>query len=137
MIEMIASVFGLPVKQKNGEIRVVAKGPEDGPFTASPEQEARLVEQGLARRVDAPAPVVVDAPIGFNETPDEVEIRPLDEMNANELRELGKEYGLTFRVGMKKADMIAAITAAQAEPVEVDETPDEDAPTFDAAEAVL
>lgn len=149
MIEMIASVFGLPVKQKNGEFRVVAKGPEDGPFTAAPEQEARLVKQGLARRVDAPAPVVVDAPIGFDETPDEDALpdgvtgipKYSVDMKATELREIGALCGLSFKVGMTKAEMVAELDKHIAEnsvdgyEVE-DETPDEDAPTFDPAEAV-
>ena len=50
------------------------------------------------------------------------------EMKANKLREIGAEHGLTFPVGMTKAEMVA----------ELDEhfsTTDE-APTFDAAEAV-
>lgn len=130
MIKMVAGVFGLPV----GSGIVERKTKDSEPFNASAEQEARLVKLGLARYVDAPVPA---EPIGFDETPDEVAIRPLDELTANELRALGKEYGLTFKVGMKKVDMIAALTAAQSAPVEVDETPDEDAPTFDAAEAVL
>ena len=58
----------------------------------------------------------------------------LDEMSAKELREYGKELGLTFRVGMTKAEMREAIVAAEdaAEP-EDDEAP----PVFDAAEAVM
>lgn len=149
MIEMIAGVFGLPVKQDNGKTRVVAKGPESGPFNASPEQEARLVGLKLARYVTAPVEVdeddaeVVDdtTPIGFDETPpvdsveDDAEVEEIVDMetlSAKELREIGKEYGLTFKANAKKSDMIEAITAAQAE------TDDgEPAPEFDASEAVL
>lgn len=148
MIKMIAGVFGLPVKQPGKKTRVVAKGPSDGPFSASPEQEARLVDLGLARYVDEPAEdAIVDdgGPIGFGEAPpddyapdaesaeddvDEQEARPIEELNAKELRALGKEYGLTFKANAKKEDMIAQIKAAWPEPAE-------DAPAFDAAEAVL
>ena len=136
MIKMVTGVFGLPVG--NGIVERKTKDSE--PFKASAEQEARLVKLGLARYVDGPVAEDVVEPIGFDETTDEAEanpIVPLDELTANELRALGKEYGLTFKVGMKKADMVKAIAAAQGAPVEVDETPDEDAPTFDAAEAVL
>ena len=137
MIKMIAGVFGLPVKDENGNTRVQAMGVNSGPFSADPVQEKRLVAMKLAKYVDAPTTVEGEHPIGFDETPDEVEIRPLEELNANELRELGKEYGLSFKVGTKKADMVKAITIAQGASAEADETPDEDAPSFDATEAVL
>lgn len=161
MIKMIAGVFGLQVKQPDGKFRVVAKGPNDGPFSADPEQEARLVAMKLAAYVGEPKAedeqietedeqVEGDtdgAPIGFDETPpadfdaedetaeDEAEIVDLATLNAKELREIGKEYGLTFKANTKKEDMIEKIMAAQAETAE-DEAA-EDAPAFDAAEAVL
>ena len=162
MIKMLAGVFGLPVKQPDGKTRVVAKGPNDGPFAADPEQEARLVGMKLAEYVvqpkaedeqvetaeDEDADGDTDGtPIGFDETPpedfgddaeaaEEVE-EPVDlaSMTAKELREIGAEYGLTFKANEKKVNMIEAIMAAQAETAE-DEAA-EDAPAFDAAEAVL
>lgn len=152
MIEMIAGVFGLPVKQPGKKTRVVAKGPNDGPFDASPEQEARLVDMGLARYVNEPiaeekAEADTDAaPIGFDEMPPEDfdgeadtdaddSIIDIATLSAKELRELGKEYGLTFKANASRKAMIEEITAAQAETAE--EEPAEDAPAFDAAEAVL
>lgn len=166
MIKMIAGVFGLPVKQANGKCRVVAKGSEDGPFSADPEQEARLVAMGLAQYVEQPQDETFDedgAPIGFDETPPEdfdedgEELPELPEgvtaipeysvdMKATELREIGKLCGLTFKVGMTKEEMVAALDAhIEANMVE-DEDFDEDgegvaddgepAPAFDAAEAV-
>ena len=144
MIKMIAGVFGLPVTDENGRKHVQAMGVNSGPFSADPAQEKRLVDMKLAVYVKAHAAVDSGAPIGFDETPDEdvpTLLRGLDELNANELRELGKEYGLTFKVGTKKAEMVEAITAAQIAAAMGDEadneTPDEDAPTFDATEAVL
>ena len=53
-------------------------------------------------------------------------------MTAKELRELGKEYGLTFKAGMTKAEMVEALRGEWPQEAEA-----EDAPTFDAAEAVL
>ena len=145
MIKMIAGVFGLQVKQPGKKTRVVAKGPADGPFSASPEQEARLVDLGLARYVDEPAEDAVVDDGGNEPMPpddyvpeaeasedeaDEQEARPIEELTAKELRELGKEYGLSFKANASKASMIEAIKAAWPEPAE-------DAPAFDAAEAVL
>lgn len=141
MIRMIRGVFGLPVK---GIVKAMDKN--SGPFNAGAEQEERLIRLGLAVRVDdgEPAPVdevETDAPIGFDETP------PLPEgvtgipeysvdMKASELREIGAMCGLTFKVGMTKADMVAALDAhIEANMVDDDEA-DEDAPVFDAAEAV-
>ncbi len=84
-------------------------------------------------------------PIGFDETPPEdfvedeaevmEEIIDLETLSGKELREIGKEYGLTFKANTKKADMIAAITEAQKEVAEAEDD-DEPAPVFDATEAV-
>lgn len=136
MIKMIAGVFGLPV---NGVVKAMDKNSDA--FTASPEQEARLVRMGLAEYVTD------GTPIGFDEAPDDLTEAealetPLEDMSAKELRALGKEYGLTFKVGMSKAEMVAALDAHIAEniadgvEIDEDEAADEDAPTFDASEAV-
>ena len=158
MIKMIAGVFGLRVEKDGQKTRVIGKGPNDGPFSTTPEQEARLVSMGMAVYVnetaqqdqeqDEQVEVDTETPIGFDEIPpadgveedaeadpeqEAEEIVDLETLSAKDLRELGKEYGLSFKANAKKVDMIAAITAAQAELAE----PAEDAPTFDASEAVL
>ena len=141
MIQMKSGTFGLSV---NGFVKAMTK--DSGPFVASEEQEARLVKLGLAVYVD-------EDPIGFDETPDDLPdgVVGIPEYSidntANELREIGKLCGLTFKVGMTKADMVAALDAHIAENtvdgVEVNEdgeiavAEDEDAPTFDASQAVL
>lgn len=92
------------------------------------------------------------APIGFDEMPPE----DFDEddlpdgvigipeysvdMKASELREIGKLCGLNFKVGMSKQEMVDALDAhIEANMVDDDEFIDDDpddAPTFDASEAV-
>lgn len=145
MIKMIRGVFGLPV---NGIVKAMDKN--SGAFEAGAEQEERLVRLGLAVKVETadgdsvpPADEVdTDTPIGMDETPpddfDETEaveeIVDLNTLSAKELREIGKQYGLTFKVGMTKDDMVAAIEKAQSETVE--EEDGDPAPVFDAAEAV-
>lgn len=124
------------------------KRPGDKPFSLSPEEEARLVARKVARYVNEPVFILDgeyvpdDAPIGFDETPPEdadideaeavEEIVDLKSLSAKELREVGKEYGLTFKANTKKDDMIEAIARAQFALAD-----GEDAPSFDAAEAVL
>ena len=140
MIKMIRGVFGLPV---NGIVKAMDKN--SGAFEAGAEQEARLVRLGLAVKVEdgEPAPVeTVDTtdPIGMDEMP------PLPEgvigipeysvdMKATELREIGAMCGLTFKVGMSKAEMVAALDKHIAENTVEDED-GEPAPVFDASEAV-
>lgn len=147
MIKMIAGRFGLLV---DGIVKGMDKN--SPPFEASEEQEARLVEQGLAEYVTDPAPIgfddmppedgeITDLPDGVTGIPEYSE-----ETSAKELREIGKLCGLTFKVGMSKADMIAAldahIEANMVDGVEVNEDGEitvadgEDAPTFDPSEAV-
>lgn len=139
MIQMKAGTFGLSV---NGYVKAMTK--ESGPFVASEEQEARLVKMGLAVYVDkAPEqdddlPDLSDGVTGITEYSTENTVA--------ELREIGKLCGLTFKVGMTKAEMVAALDAHieenTVEGVEVDEDgevavpDDEDAPSFDASQAV-
>ena len=142
MIRIIKGVYGHVPNPKTGI--VVPKTSKDEPFSLSPEQEKRLVSIGVAEYVDAPAAPAIPEPKDVDGAPKaEVEISAsepeddgltLDEMSAKELREYGKELGLTFRVGMTKPEMREAIVAAEdaAEP-EDDEAP----PVFDAAEAVM
>ena len=143
MIKMIRGVFGLPI---DGIVKAMDKN--SGPFNAGAEQEERLINLGLAERVgdvpDMPPAedeiVDTDAPIGFDEMPPDdgeivEEIIDLKTLSVKELREIGKQYGLTFKVGMTKDEMVEAITAAQSEIVEDEDG--EPAPVFDAAEAVL
>ena len=143
MIKMIAGTFGLPV---DGVVKAMDKNSK--PFNAAPEQEARLVKMGLAVYVGEPElPELPDGVVGIPEY-------SIDS-TANELREIGKLCGLTFKVGMTKAQMVEALDAhiaahtvdgvnldAEGAP-EGDDTPEEpeegteeDAPTFDASEAV-
>ncbi len=147
MIKIVRGVYGF--LDANGIVR--PKTEADEPFELLPEQEARLVRLGVAEYVgntegeqepeDSTQEEIEQEefegeqePIGFDETPPE--IIPLSDLNAKELREMGKEYGLTFKVGTTKDDMVKAIEAAQAE---IDTAEDEDSepvPVFDASEAV-
>lgn len=152
MIQIICGVYG----GKDG-----VKRPGDKPFTLSPAEEARLVARKVAVYVNAPtiAPededIPDDAPIGFDETPPEdFDMDDLPDgviaipeysvdMKATELREIGKLCGLTFKVGMSKEEMVAALDkhieenmVDDEEFVDADTIDPEDAPIFDAAEAV-
>lgn len=117
MIKMISGTFGLLV-----DGIVVAKTKASEPFEASAEQEARLVKLGMAEYVNA-QPTQVASVEEVAEAPE----KSLEDMSAKELRVLGAEYGLEFPGNAKKVDMIAQIKEA---------IEDEDAPVFDAAEAV-
>lgn len=152
MIQIICGVYG----GKDG-----VKRPGDKPFTLSPAEEARLVARKVAVYVNAPTidpedeDIPDDAPIGFDETPPEdFDMDDLPDgviaipeysvdMKATELREIGKLCGLTFKVGMSKEEMVAALDkhieenmVDDEEFVDADTIDPEDAPIFDAAEAV-
>jgi len=121
MIQMKSGVYG----GKDG-----MKRPEDGPFHLSEQEEARLVDRGVAEYVLAQE----GTSAFFDVIPPEEsedETKPLEEMSGPELRKLGAEYGLTFKGNASKSSMMEAIRDAWTQ-----EVPDEDAPTFDAAEAV-
>lgn len=138
MIKIVRGVYGY--LDKDGIVR--PKTEADGPFSLSPEQEARLVRLGVAQYVgnvnQAPEEADWTESVGVIDLDDAAEeVRPLEEYSVKELRELGKDYGLTFKVGISKAEMIKAIKEAEAETEFADEDEDdESAPVFDAAEAV-
>lgn len=148
MIKIVQGVYGF--LDSNGIVR--PKTEADEPFELPAEQEARLVNLGVAQYVETvkdeqeqeeSAPEETEdvetedeqEPIGFDETPAEELL--LSEMSVPELRKVGKEYGLTFKVGTSKAEMVKAIEAAMAElHTEAEDDDGEPAPVFDASEAV-
>ena len=138
MIRIIRGVYGF--LDKDGIVR--PKTEVDAPFSLSPEQEERLVRLGVAGyvgRLEENLPVMPapqeNSVAELDDT--SAEDRPLTEYNAKELRELGAEYGLSFKVGTSKADMVKAIEAAEAAlDVDAEDEDGELAPVFDASEAV-
>lgn len=138
MIRIVKGVYGHLV---NGVVK--PKTSADEPFELTEAQEARLVGLGVAVYVDG----------GRTALPEGVEYVDYNvNMKATELREIAKEMGLTFPVGTTKAEMVKAMDAyIENLPagIDVSDIPDEDeypmgfddeayedAPTFDAAEAV-
>lgn len=124
MIQIVRGVYGH--LDQFGIVR--PKTAESAPFSLSPEQEERLVRIGVAKYVG-------HAAVTLPEEPAAEEAQALSELSVKELRELGKDYGLSFKVGISKAEMVSAIEEAQAE---LDAVPEdgESAPVFDASEAV-
>lgn len=120
MIKIIAGVYGHYISGK-----VVAKDATSAPFELTAEQEARLVGLGIAEYVAAPAEATADT---------EDAKKPLADMTNKELAALGAEYGLEFKKGAKKADMIAAIDEAEAA---LDTEDGLEAPDLDPAAAVV
>ena len=141
MIKMTLGVYGF--MDKDGFIR--PKTPADDPFELLPEQEARLVRLGVAQYVKNVKPMefppVEQEKIPAEQDSIDIDVTPdvehaLSELSVKELREIGKDYGLTFKIGTSKADMVAAIEKAEAELID-EEDDSEPAPSFDASEAVL
>lgn len=121
-IKIIAGTFGW----NHGNYDLVSAG--DPPIEVDAALAARLVEKGVAEYVTPP----VKAPEPVEPEPVERNIPAYSEENsAKYLRELGKEHGLNFKANATKAEMLAALD----ELFGVGDDP-EDAPTFDAAEAV-
>jgi len=141
MIKIIKGTYGY----RKGN-RIIPKTPADDPFTATPEQEARLVRLGVAVYVDTPtkAPATPSTP----KAPEKAETGSKDvdelpayniDMKLDELKEIAKAYGVDASNARKKADVIAMIEAAKAE--DQDETPEayddgEEPPSLDAADPV-
>ena len=139
MIKIVRGVYGF--RDSDGIVR--PKTAADDPFELLPAQEERLVNLGVAeyvdsvksaepREIEGEKNVEEQADPGADEAPREG--HAYSELSVKELREIGKEYGLTFKVGTSKAEMVKAIEDAEAAwNAEDDGDP---APAFDASEAV-
>ena len=152
MIQIICGVYGGADGMKR---------PGDKPFSLSPAEEARLVARKVAVYVGVPAGESTQdedtqdedtqddttndgTPIGFGEMPPLPEgVTAIPEysvdMKMDQLREIGKLCGLTFKVGMSKQEMVDALDKHIEEHMVEDEdatvAPD-DVPTFDPTGAV-
>ncbi len=143
MIKIIRGTYGRKVGN-----RVVPMTKDSAPFELAPEQEARLVAQKVAAYVDGAPAAKTDNAKGGAQLPDGVGGVPeySVETSAKELREIGKSLGLNFKVGMSKAEMVAAldkhieensVDGYDLEDADEGEDTNEDAPDFNAADAVV
>ena len=119
MIKIISGTYGHLI---DGRVRPKTAGSE--PFSLTPAEEARLVERGIAVYVNE-APAEADASIDFDSIPEYSTRNTVKELQA-----IGEQFGITFEEGMTKAQMVEILDQYMAE------SDAEDAPTFDAAEAV-
>ena len=120
----------------NGKF-IEPKTKDSEPFSVRPEREAELVAAGIAEYVGEPKKA--------EEVAEEIEAEEaikagaidltedyLKGLKMAELKELAGTMGITCKGSMKKADIIEAILADFE-----DEEPEEDAPVFDAADAIV
>lgn len=123
MIRIIQGVYGHQIKG-----RVYPKDSNSEPFELTPEQEERLVKQGVAVYEDE----------GSAKLPDGVTAIPeySADMKADELRAIGKDMGLTFKAGTTKAEMVEQMDAFLFENTNEESEGGDELPEFDAAEAV-
>lgn len=138
MIKIVQSTYGY--LDKNGVVK--PKTSKDEPFELTPEQEARLVERGVAKYVNTPVQenVQENGQEGGQVT-GHLDPEQLGEMTNAQLKELAEEMGIDTKKLTTKAKLIEAIVSVDvtAGPIEDDEDIEDDGeqpPAFDAAEAV-
>lgn len=138
MIKIISGVYGY--LDKNGCVK--PKTEKDGPFSLTKEQEARLVGLGVAKYVETPEDHGQENSVETGHLDPE----QLGELTNAKLKEMADAMGIDTKKLTTKAKLIEAITAANVIPgpaedgeeeTEGDAEDDgEQAPTFDATEAV-
>lgn len=111
MIQIIKGTFGY----YNGR-KVVPITSESGPQKFDPELEARLVKQGIAKYIDAPAGQTETAGGQQEETADLPKYN--ERMKLEELKKIASAYGVDASAMTKKGDVIKAIEAAKAAAVQ-------------------
>lgn len=138
---------GISYNDEHDTKRHALKTPEDGPFMCDEAQAERLVRLGVAAYVTGKAPEVPQDPDADtdpdNQEPEKatghLDAAELESWDYNQLKKLAADMGVTPK-GKKKADLIAAITAAEVEPGndtdpdEGDGSEDDDLPELGAAD---
>lgn len=138
---------GISYNDEHGTKRHALKTPEDGPFMCDEAQAERLVRLGVAAYVTGKAPEVPQDPDADtdpgNQEPEKatghLDAAELESWDYNQLKKLAADMGVTPK-GKKKADLIAAITAAEVtpgndtDPDEGDGSEDDDLPELGAAD---
>lgn len=111
MVQITTGTFGY----YNGR-KVVPVTSADGPQKFDPELEARLVKQGIAKYVDAPADQTETAGEQHEETTNITADLPKynDRMKIDELKKVASAYGVDASAMTKKGEIIKAIEAAKA-----------------------
>ena len=137
MIKIISGTYGHLI---DGRVRPKTAASE--PFSLTPEQEKRLVERGVAAYVTPPVDTPVEMEYGNQPDTEPAAAEPAGKayhigMTAKELREIGASYGLTFKQGISKAEIVEKLDVLFANlDLAETEAAAEDIPTFDAVEAV-
>ena len=138
---------GISYNDEHGTKRQALKTPEDGPFMCDEAQAERLVRLGVAAYVTGKAPEVPQDPDADTDPGNQesekatghLDAAELESLDYNQLKKLAADMGVTPK-GKKKADLIAAITAAEVEPGndtdpdEGDGSEDDDLPELGAAD---
>lgn len=111
MVQITTGTFGY----YNGR-KVVPITSADGPQKFDPELEARLVKQGVAKYVDAPAGQTETAGGQHEEPVDTTADLPKynNRMKIDELKKIAAAYGIDASAMTKKDEVIKAIDAAKA-----------------------
>lgn len=146
-IKMTSGTFGYWDGSK-----VVPKTPEDAPFLIDEGRASELVELGIAKFVDEElkteeekaadeaADLQLEAELEAENIAEDIGV-DLEVLKVEELKKIAKPYGVEWKAGMKKADLIDAIKVAMnGDSMNGTEDPDneedEQAFLFDAADAV-
>lgn len=143
---MIRIITNTTYGYNNGRF-IEPKTKDSEPFSVNPEREAELVAAGIAEYVGEPETISETGAVAeeTTEAAEAIEAGAIDltedyleGLKMPELKELAGTLGVTYKVGMKKVDLIEAILAdAEGETETEDEEPADDVPTFDAADAIV
>ena len=119
---------------------VEPKTKDSKPFCVSSKREAELVALGIAEYVEKIDETLVSQGNG-GETEFEVTKEYLKGLKLEQLKEFAEQFGVTYRIGVTKADFVnevwEAITSTSENEAPSELELDENAPTFDAADAVV
>lgn len=100
---------------------VIIKTRESAPFEEDDALSLRMIEKGILVKADTEesAEEPEETKEESAERPEEIEAEDeetdLESLSMKELKEIASEYGISYKVGMSKADLISAINESEGE----------------------
>ena len=105
MIKIISGTYG----HRTGN-RIVPKNSNSAPFEADPAEEERLIELGVAEKVEIPS---TETAIENNSEKDASSVTDFNGLTVKELKKYAEEHNISLPKDAKKAEIISIINATE------------------------
>jgi len=127
MIKIISGTYG----HRKGN-RIIPKNSNSAPFEADPAEEERLVELGIAEKVEVEVEEAKTAAESISESDNEPTTPDFNSLTVENLKKYAEEHNISLPKNARKAEIISIINAAENAADNEIAAGDDDMPNFQA-----